>query len=623
MRGFVAGAVLAAALSTASVIAQQQQVSVAAAVDENRVYVGQAFLFQIQVQGSDTPDQPDIQPLKKDFSVQDAGGGANNSQSISIVNGRMSRVTQTGYNFNYRLSAKRQGVLTIPAVAVKVNDRFYQTTPLRIEVSAPQENKDFKLRMRLSENKVYVGQPVVLTTTWYVGSNVDQFVFNVPLMEDDRFELADPHVEVDPARQGDYLDILLGDRAVVAKKGRTQLDRLPYITVAFDKVVIPKQPGKLRLPASTVSFRAMQSSARRQQRSVFDDFFGDSLFNRRGRFQNFAIPSNRPSLQVLPLPEEGRPQDFSGLIGDFALKAEAEPLEVGVGEPITLTLKLSGPKYMEYVKLPPLGEQAILARNFKIPAERSPGEVVGPSKVFTQTIRARRAQVAEIPPVEISYFNPKLGQYAVAKSEPIPVRVTGSRMITALDAEGLGPEGIVQAELESLEGGIAYNYEDPDALDDQAFSIARLGSAAWIAALAAPPLGYLALLGWTFAQRRGGNPAARRAQRAWRQYDASLKRLALATGDADFHARLLAVIHEYLGAKLGLPAAALTFADVRARISEHTAADSFLPDLETLFRQCEAGRYAAGAFGEADPARLITDARSICEQIEKAPRRTA
>lgn len=623
MRSFFTAAALAAALWTASAPAQQQQVSVAAAVDENRVYVGQAFLFQVQIQGSDTPDKPNIQPLKKDFTVQDAGGGANNSQSISIVNGRVSRVTQTGYNFNYRLSAKRQGALTIPAVAVKVNGRFYQTTPLRVEVSPPQENKDFKLRMRLSENKVYVGQPVVLTTTWYVGSNVDQFVFNVPLMEDDRFELVDPPVKVDPARQGDYLDILLGDRAVVAKKGRTQLDGSPYITVAFEKVVIPKQAGNLRLPASTVSFRAMQRSSRRRQRSVFDNFFGDSLFNRRGRFQNFAILSNRPTLRVLPLPEDGRPRDFSGLIGEFALKAEAEPLEVGVGEPITLTLKLSGPKYMEYVKLPPLGAQANLARDFKIPVERSPGEVAGPTKVFTQTIRARRAQVVEIPPVEISYFDPKLGQYAVAKSEPIPIRVTGSRMITALDAEGLGLDGIVQAELESLEGGIAHNYEDSDALDSQAFSIARLGSAGWVAALAAPPLCYLALLGWTLAQRRGGDPAARRAQRAWREYDASLQKLALAIGEADFHARLLAVIHEYLGAKLGLPAAALTFADVRSRISEYTASDSFLPELETLFRQCEAGRYAAGAFGDADPARLLADARSIGEQIEKAPRRTA
>jgi hypothetical protein len=82
-------------------------------------------------------------------------------------------------------------------------------------------------------------------------------------------------------------------------------------------------------------------------------------------------------------------------------------------------------------------------------------------------------------------------------------------------------------------------------------------------------------------------------------------------------------MREYLGAKLGLPAGALTFADVSVRISDKTASTNYLPALETLFKQCEAGRYGAGAFGDADPSRMLADARLIGQQIEKALRRAA
>ena len=87
-----------------------EDVQVQAVVEKNRVYVGEPFVLQIQVEGSDHPQQPDMRPLT-DFDVAFHGGQQNSSQSISIVNGRMSRITQKGYVFNYQLIAKKEGKL--------------------------------------------------------------------------------------------------------------------------------------------------------------------------------------------------------------------------------------------------------------------------------------------------------------------------------------------------------------------------------------------------------------------------------------------------------------------------------------------------------------------------------
>ena len=65
-----------------------------------------------------------------------------------------------------------------------------------------------------------------------------------------------------------------------------------------------------------------------------------------------------------------------------------------------------------------------LAEDFRVPPETLAGTARGNQKRFTQTIRAKRADVKEIPAIEFAYFDPQAGQYAVARSEPIPVLVS-------------------------------------------------------------------------------------------------------------------------------------------------------------------------------------------------------
>ena len=123
-------------------------------------------------------------------------------------------------------------------------------------------------------------------------------------------------------------------------------------------------------------------------------------------------------------------------MGTYRISAEAAPTDVSVGDPITLKIALSGPDYLAETRLPPLGAQPALARDFKIPKERAAGEVSGRSKIFTQTVRPLRPDVREIPPIGLSYFDPAANAYKTVRTEPIPIQVKAARVVTALDAEG-------------------------------------------------------------------------------------------------------------------------------------------------------------------------------------------
>ena len=634
------GALLAsAAIASGQAPAQDEPLRAAAAVQSRQVYVGQHFLLQIQVQGTDQPDAVDIGPLENDFTVSEAGGGASNSTSVSIVNGRMTRQVQRGYNFNYRLAARRAGNVQIPALLISSGGSSVRTAPIALRVMPPQENDDFKLRLGLSESRAYIGQPVTLTVEWYLAREVREYSFTMPLLEDRRFEIVDPPAAGSGSGSKDEIEIQLGDRRATGRTSRGELNGRQYTVLRFQKLLIPREAGNIRLPQATVTFTSPQPGQQRR-RGLFDDFFGGGAFS--GVFgggpvlETLAIPSGRPSLEVLELPTSGRPRAFNGWIGKFELRAEAAPSSVKVGEPITLRLQVTGSRVSSTLPLPALDQQSALARDFRVPREIGAGESRDGALHFTQTLRARHDAIDAIPPIELPYFDPDLGEYAIAESQPLPLSVEPSRIVTAEDAEGLGSSAPRQLEVESSEQGIGHNYTDAAALVQM-----QGGAGAWLRPLGPtwlallllglPPLAYGALLagnlqgqsrrvfGW-----RSKSPHAR-----WR--NAVGASAVDRWSESEAAQAVLAALREYFGARLegrAGSAAAWTYSDIEARLAARLSrgggdavdADS-LALLRSVFERCEASTYAGGGAQDSDWVRhLVDDANSAVLSIEEALR---
>lgn len=563
-------------------------ISVEIAVERQQVSVGEPISMQIRVSGADSAEEPDLSKLTS-FHIQPKGGQGTSSTQVTNVNGQWQRVTHLGYIFTYTISAKEAGRLSIPPVSVTVEGKTYSTKPLTIVAEKPEETDDFKLRIFLSSKKIFVGEPITMTTTWFVGKDVRNFDFQLPILDDPRFELI-PQKKEGSSPQ-DEIQIQAGTTSLIGVKGRGELNGKDFLTVTFHHLLIAKEPGTFTIPQATVACQVLSGYRESRRGSPFrgfgsfDDFFSNG---REAVYRTLVIPANQPQLNVLPLPEENRPADFSGLVGPYSISAEAKPTEVNVGDPITLTLSIAGP-FVQQAKLPDL--LPYLAETaFKIPEETAAGEVEGKKKSFTLTIRAKDKDIKEIPPVSLVYFDPESAQYRTATSKAIPLTVHATRVVTAEDAEGAVSGQNQKNRLEEAAKGLAFNYEGEDVLLGTAPQ-ASPASGFFLLLLAGPPLVFMLALAASFYKKRlVRGSGQRQAKKALSTLHREFSNTPLTT------AALSTAFKKYLGTRLLKNPATLTFLDLEHPLRSRMVDESILQELNNVLEFFEAWR-----FGGQDP----------------------
>jgi len=532
--------------------------SVKAAVEKRTVTVGEPFIFQLQVEGSDTPDTP-VLPDMDGFRVEQLGGQQNSSQYVSIVNGRVEKVVNRGYIFNYRLTAMRPGRYTIPAVTITAAGARAASFPLSITAVPPRKIDSLKLDMKLSKTECYVGEPIVLTLTWYLGEDVRNASLHLPFLDEtERFFVDDPTDDPDPGAK--YARVSTGSDEVVMKGGRGKLDNRTVTTYSLQKILIPLRAGEqafrdVRAVCQVLTGYKQNRRSDRRKNRLFDDMFNDSFFSgRREVYESAVVPAPIVSLKVKPLPSKGRPTAFSGVVGSVNVDCAVSPREVKVGEPMTLTMKVSGMPYTKHIPSPDLNSLTPFTERFKIPREQAPGRADGAVMVFTQTIRPMSDSVTEIPPVEIVYFDVHREHYAVARSAAIPIAVESVRVVGLHDAEGGGPVSR-HSQVKSRSGGIAHNYTGLDTLVDQSFEISRtLSDPQWLSVLFLPMLIYFGL--WasrSYRERFVTDPALLRRRNAWKTYTRSTREAqTVLDNPQDFFQHLDRIFREFIGDSLDL-----------------------------------------------------------------------
>jgi len=605
-RGFMGCARLALCAFGLALPALAEPLEIEARVDKDEVLVGEALTLQLHVSGVSKANPPDTSVIQ-DFTVQFRG----TSQNVQVVNSHITRTLV----FNYRLVPKRAGALTIPAIAVSAGGRMARSQPLVVRAVGAETKPDFELRQELSRPRCYVGEAVTLTVTWYLGQQPRNIDIDFPILANPAFTVPEPDLSTVQDPRSVWR---LRNAVVVPRQGRGMLNGKPYTTVAFEFVLIPRQAGTLAIPAVVVSCDVLAGYRESRRRSPFGGILNDPFFGggREEVLRTVSIHSNALTLQVRQVPATGRPANFAGHVGRYKIAAQAVPIEVNIGEPITLTLKISGPEYLEDVAAPALDRQPNLTADFKIPPEIESGKIENGVKTFTQTIRAKRADVTEIPAIELPYFDTETERYAVARTAPIPLEVKETKVVTAQDAEGHAPVVAGRA-LKAWSRGIMANYDDLGVLQDQYYGPETwLRSPSWIALLVLPPCAYFALLLATITiRRRQADPRAVQARKAAAVFRRALQRTR--QPGTDPYAVVLQALRSYLGSKLRLAPGALTFADVDAPLTKRGVTPEQRLELGALFEACTAGRYAGGAGQDADPATLPRRALALVQQLER------
>ena len=585
------------------------EIRVFAQVESSKdIYVGENFAYHIIISGENKPGQIDLSPLAK-FNPQSAGNRDVSQTSISFVNGKTTQNVVKQYVMSYFLNCNSEGPVELPAVTVTIDAKTYQTNPVQVNILKPGTTDRLDLDVTLSQEKCYVGQPIVMTVKFYISADIGDFQFNIPAFNNDVFYIEDPDTTDPQAKQYRLSETGL---TVLVSQSRVVHNGKDSILLSFSKVLIPKNPGDIVLAASSVSADVAVGQTRSRDR-FFNDFFGQKEYKR------FMVSSKPLNLTVLPLPETGKPAQFYGLVGQYSITAFASPTHVNVGDPITLTIKIGGSKYLKPVQWPDLDQLADFAANFKIPAQKATPAIEDGFKIFTQTIRANNDKVTEIPPIPLCYFNADKGEYVTAQSEPIKLEVAPTKVLTGADIEGTDFTP-VNKEVEAIKKGLSANYEGPDVLTNMEFSpVAAIVSPGY-AMLCGIPFAALVLssLIKIFANETPEKAAQKRRRQASGNAVRELKKIQSANSQQRYEL-LASIMKQYIGDRFDRQAGSLTAEDCRGLIADVTGDTQTAEKYRDIIDQCEAVRYAS-AQTNIDSAK-INEAIDLIRTIEKKSRK--
>jgi len=172
----------------------------------------------------------------------------------------------------------------------------------------------------------------------------------------------------------------------------------------------------------------------------FDDSFFQSFFSRG---KTHTLTTNPIQIKVLPLPQ-GKPRNFSGMVGQYRIEASADKQTVEANQPITLKATISGVGNIKTISEPAIEGLTGFRKYNTIPSMNVTKEnyVVQGSKAFTTMLVPQTAGKLTIPAVEISFFDPASRSYRTVSANPVSITALPSTKPAAQLPSAFSPQGI-------------------------------------------------------------------------------------------------------------------------------------------------------------------------------------
>jgi hypothetical protein len=537
------------------------------------VRFGDTALAEIRIVDPQGDPREFTVPAVDGLRVQLRGPSQLSEQSI-IGGARTRRVTLT---WQLEIQPLREGTFVIPPFAVWTGTKEQKTRELRLEVRKDLRGGELGwLDVSVEPRRVYVHEPIRIhvdagvqpTLRLAQGRAVNgQGYYDVEVLASwlEDFPGGEPIEQPAPK----------GKTALIVRKGNTlfpvtyDVDRPhgngTWLCFSFDRAFLPTRAGKIELAQPTLRFSVIKREGRR-------DVFGLSNGAETEQFFAYGKPV---AIEVLPIPEKGRPTPYYGAVGRFTIDAALDRDTVKVNGSVKLTLTVRGEGNLEFLRLPPLDALDGFHKLGQAEAKRDADKVV-----VTYDLAPLSPAVRAVPAIEWNFFDttPGVEAFVSVATKPLPLQVQ-----PLADGETLAP----------------LPANAPKAVTpgkDDIFDLPALGGApvgvsrpavwlAWSSALA--PWLLAGALAWFVARHRRlrADVLGQRARRAMRACEHALA----GGGDA------LDAFAGYLGDRLGVAAAAIIAPDLRERLVGAGFDGAHAAEIARLVDQGTAARYGGGA----------------------------
>ncbi len=368
-------------------------VSVTLKLDRPEATLLDSITMVVSVSGTRKSDtQPTIKGLEA-FNVRTGG----TSSRIEIINGKVN----AGVDYTYALQPKKTGTFTIGPAEVKVKGKTIKSNTETLTIVKSIQSPDVDrgplfLSAALSPKQVFVEEQAIYTLKLFRQTRVGDISLGLPEAEHLTLKQLGKPVEYQSVYKGQSYQVL----------------EVRYALISSREGIYGIRPSRMSM--------TVFQSRRKSSRSLFDDpFFSFSSG------KPVTIASEPLELNVLPLPQKGRPTDFSGLVGNYKIKSHLDPSKIRAGESATMTVLLSGRgnvKRIPDLKLPDLEKIKVYADQPVLMEETDSKGLAG-SKTMKWALVPEKEGEYQIPSLSISFFDTTGKQYRVIKSPVLSLSV--------------------------------------------------------------------------------------------------------------------------------------------------------------------------------------------------------
>jgi len=389
-----------------------QSPSISVIVAPEAIVVGQNAILTITIsshQKLEVVNPPDLAPfLPASFQISYLG----TKKRYSFVN-EQSSVSKF---WSYSLIPQEEGSFTLSDLVLPFNGKSTQIIPVTIIVRPRSQLQDWtgsqkhtwsrsaftdpfygglqKIEANVDKQSPFVGEQMTYTFRYLhtaIIPSVDVPKYQLPSMNQFwKYQLGESKSK---------MEIMDGERFRV-----TEIEVALFPMIAGITII---NPSVLSLPTST---------------ELSDQFIPRQLETEE------AI-----KVSVRSLPETGRPISFEGIVGKYQIASEVEKTVAGVGEAITMQVRISGIGNIEALpnlKVPEVVDLVVYDSNIIDTTRDTNGKISGTRTYGYVIIPSKPGRLA-IPVIEVCYFDPDKEKYEIIRTTPIPLEILPETEIEA------------------------------------------------------------------------------------------------------------------------------------------------------------------------------------------------
>lgn len=573
------------------------EINFTASVNQTQVGLDDQIQLTVTVQGQDigrvpNPELPDL----TDFAR--LGSTSSQSTNISIINGRISQ--QQTISFIYFLRPKKTGTLTIGPCKLNFRGTIYQTEPITIEVQKGSVQKPPLSKPQISPFEPPTREPISIQGNLILVASPDKRTVykgeqvTVDFILYTRLQLGNLSLDKLPSFSGFWVEKLYDAQQLNFQERVMEGKR--YQACLLKRVALfPMQTGEL-----TIEPMVLQGTVIRPARSFFD-FFEET--------EPVKIQSTSIKINVLPLPETNKPADFSGGVGQFNLKATLKPDSSVNGEPVTLTIRITGTgnvKLIDKPSLPSLPGLRILDPEV-IDKTTSEGGRISGYKEFKYPIIPQRDGKHEIPSIKLSYFDPKDKNYHTIKTEKIIFTASGSAKITSATLSETGLK-VLGTDIHHIKPNLTDLYNQTEK------------TPIWLILLY--PFSLIILVSsLVYRQHRTklekdiGYARRIQAGRMMKKRFQEANNFLAQRNEKEFYAALARAILGYVGDRFNIQAMGMTKEELKVALLEKGLALELLNQLLKLIDTCDKARFSPALIATVNTKQLLKEAKDLLSRL--------